>query len=136
VLEHFTRGRIYEYIRNNPGVNYTTIKKSLELTNGTLTHHLNYLKGQDFIKFKNDGMYKRFYVKGIKIPDNGSKFNETQLKILGLITKRPGITQIEISKILKISDSTVSYNIKLLVNAGAVRIEKVWRSTKCYLRED
>jgi predicted transcriptional regulator len=44
VLDHFIRGQIYGYLVVHPGDNYTTIKQNLDLTNGTLTYHLDVLE--------------------------------------------------------------------------------------------
>ncbi|NIP33510.1 MAG: hypothetical protein GWN18_01105, partial [Thermoplasmata archaeon] len=44
VMDHFVRGRIYEFVCQNPGVNYSAIKEQFKLTNGTVTYHLSMLE--------------------------------------------------------------------------------------------
>ena len=49
-LDHKTRKMIYNLIVARPGVKYKFIKRTLELTHGTLRYHLNFLERNDKIK--------------------------------------------------------------------------------------
>jgi predicted transcriptional regulator len=125
VLDHFERGRIYEHIRKNPGDSYSSIRKTLGLKNGALAHHLRILEMHEYIESRRDGMYKRFYPKGMKVPIG--KHMSIQEQILGLIKDNPRITQKLMAEELSIDRSTVNYHVKILLAMGVIRSEKEGR---------
>jgi len=122
ILDHFERGRIYEHIRKTPGDSYSSIRKALGLKNGALAHHLRVLEAHEYIISRRDGMYRRFYPKGMKIPEGRHKSIQEQL--LEMIMANPKITQREIAEHMGIDRSTVNYHIKILMAMGVIRSEK------------
>ncbi len=125
VLNQFTRGRIYEHIRKNPGDHYNSIKQELELNNGALAYHLRTLERENYIKSMRDGIYKRFYPVGMKIPEKPKKrLSPVQKEILVTIKRNPGTTQKEISKGLNLSQQVVSYHVNLMIESQLLRTEK------------
>jgi DNA-binding MarR family transcriptional regulator len=134
VLDNFTRGRIYEHIRKNPGEHYTALKRVLELKSGTLTHHLRILEHEEYIKSTRDGMYKRFYPIGMKV-DHKKKSRTIQELILQEIAKNPRSTQQEIARNLGVDRSTVNYHINMMVGAGLIRSDKLGRSKRYYIQD-
>ena len=134
VLDNFTRGRIYEHIRKNPGEHYTALKRMLELTSGTLTHHLRILEKEDYIKSTRDGMYKRFYPIGMKV-NHKKKSHSIQELILQQIAKNPRSSQKEIARNLGVDRSTVNYHINMMVGAGIIRSDKLGRTKRYYIQE-
>jgi len=56
VLDHFIRGQIFGYIMANPGEHYNSIKQALDMTNGSLAHHLRTLERERFVKSKRFGL--------------------------------------------------------------------------------
>jgi DNA-binding MarR family transcriptional regulator/protocatechuate 3,4-dioxygenase beta subunit len=132
VMDHFVRGRIFEYISQNPGVNYSAIKKRFNLTNGTVTYHLSMLERQDFIRSKHDGIYKRYFRNG-----SGAKLSDVepmsvQLSIAKLVRERPGLTQKEIAKRVGSSKQLVSYHIRRMRDEGLLETRREGRSVKVY----
>jgi predicted transcriptional regulator len=132
VMDHFVRGRIYEFVCQNPGVNYSAIKEQFKLTNGTVTYHLSMLERQEFIRAKQDGIYKRYF------PNNGGPSPSDvepmslQLSIARAIRKRPGMTQKEISKHLRSSKQLVSYHIRRMKKDGQLETRRDGRSVRVY----
>ncbi|UCF07613.1 MAG: winged helix-turn-helix transcriptional regulator, partial [Thermoplasmata archaeon] len=125
VLDQFTRGRIYEHIRKNPGDHYNNIKQELGLNNGSLAYHLHTLERENYIKSKRDGIFKHFYPTGMKIPERPiMRLSELERDIMNAIRRNPGATQKDISKVLKISQQVVSYHVKLMSDAGLIRHEQ------------
>ena len=119
LLDHFVRGQIYGYIMSHPGEHYNHIKQKLDVTNGTLSHHLRALEFQGFIKSQRDGTYKRFYPTEMKIPrTKGIKLSDLQLGIVDAIRQSPGLSQKDIAKREGISQQSVSYNLSLLERMG------------------
>ncbi len=134
VLDNEIRGMIRGYIIANPGDNYNSIKRALDLNNGTLAHHLRVLERADVIQSKQDGMFKRFYPASMKIPrDNGGEISEIQRILLSKIAESPGINQKEIASLLGLSKGVVSYHVKMLLGKQLLRIEKRGRKTFCYV---
>jgi DNA-binding MarR family transcriptional regulator len=131
LLEHDTRNKIYEYINHNPGTHYRAVMNDLDLHMGTLTHHLNMLETQRYIKSYQDGMYRRVYPIDAKI-DMGLILTDVQKKILHAVQGNPGISQTGIAKMLGITRKIVHYHIKLLTDAGFVHVETVGRETNLH----
>jgi DNA-binding transcriptional ArsR family regulator len=137
VLDHFTRGQIYGYIKANPGENYNTIKESLELTNGTLSHHLKILETEDYIYSKRDGFYTRFYPKGLKLSIlDASQLNKLQKIIFSKVQETPGISQHEIVSTLGASQQVISYNLTKLVRDEILTIDKRGREKIYFINKN
>jgi DNA-binding MarR family transcriptional regulator len=136
VLDHFVRGQIYGYVLANPGEHYNAIKLALNLTNGSLAHHLKTLERELFVKSKRFGLYRRFYPMHMKIPEDGFFTpNEIQKTIVDLIRATPAITQKEIAGRLGLTPPTVNYHVGILSEHGAIRVERAGRKTHCFVVE-
>jgi predicted transcriptional regulator len=134
VLDHFIRGQIYGYILANPGEHYNAIKQALNLTNGSLAHHLKTLEREEFVKSRKFGLYRRFYPKSMRIPDDGDfQMNNIQKNIVTVIDKKPGITQKEIAQAMNVTPPTVNYHIGILASAKMIRVVREGRSTHCFV---
>ncbi|MEW5759200.1 MAG: winged helix-turn-helix transcriptional regulator [Candidatus Thermoplasmatota archaeon] len=137
ILDHFLRGEIYGYIKANPGEHYSSIRRALGLTNGTLAYHIRTLEREKFIKSQSDGWLKRFYPFEMKIPqDIEIKLNKAQEIIVNIIRQRPGITQKEIAEQIGLSTATVNYHINALVLSRFVKLKRKGRETHCYIIEE
>ncbi len=133
-LDHFVRGQVFEYIKLNPGVHYTSIKNHIGINNGAVTYHLQTLERQGFIKSKRAGRLKRFYPIGVKIDqENSIQLSELQTSIIDVIRQMPGITQKEIAEMLNTSHQVVGYNINQLAHNKIIRTEKEGRKVRYYL---
>ncbi|MEW5759271.1 MAG: winged helix-turn-helix transcriptional regulator [Candidatus Thermoplasmatota archaeon] len=111
-LDQYNRGRIYTYIKSNPGAHYSRIKKELNLKNGTLVYHLAFLEKMDIIKSCRDGFYRRYYSFDDKIT-NG-RLTEIQEEIIKALKENPRALQKDIALKLGISRRVVSYHMKKL----------------------
>lgn len=80
--------------------------------------------------------YRAFYPTGMKFPEEEKyRLTELQASILKIIKENEGITQKEIASKLKEKKQKINYNIKVLRQAGKVRVRKKGRITQCYLTE-
>ena len=138
ILDHFTRGRVYEYIRNHPGVHYSEIKRELKLNNGNLTYHLHTLEREALIKSRTRGRFKVFYPMDVKIPqDMEPEISSIRKEILDIIREHPGISQKELGLLLPSKKQrTISYHIKNMSREGVIKLEKDGRETRCYITEE
>lgn len=136
VLDHFVRGQIYGYIMSHPGRNYNAIRNDLNITNGTLSHHLRTLEVQGFIKSRRDGVNTRFYPIDMKIPqEKGTRLSDLQMRIIELISKEEGMTQVDIAGRLDVSQQCISYNLKYMKREGIIGIERIGRIRRYFLMD-
>ena len=134
VLDHFVRGQIYGYILANPGEHYNAIKHALGLTNGSLAHHLRTLEREEFVKSRKFGLYRRFYPKHMRIPEDGDfRMNNIQSNIVDFIDENPGISQKEIAQAMNVTPPTVNYHIGILASAKMIRVVREGRRTNCFI---
>ena len=132
MMDHFVRGRIYEHICNNPGVNYSAIKERFNLTNGTVTYHLSMLERQEFIRSRHDGIYKRYFKAGLAAGVMDESPMSLQRAILKLVTERPGLTQKDIARGLGTSKQLVSYYVRNMREERLVETHRSGRHVRVY----
>jgi len=134
LLRHAVRSRIYEYVKENPGQHYRAILTHLELTMGVLTYHLNRLEKGEYLKSRQDGMYRRFYVTGRKT-EVRFFLTDIQESILATIRENQGISQSKIAEGIGVTRKVVNYHVKILDQAGLIYMEDRGRETACFAPE-
>jgi predicted transcriptional regulator len=132
LLNNAIRNRIYQHIKENPGKHYRAILKDLDLPMGVLTYHINRLEKAQYLNSRQDGMYRRFYVKG---PKTDMKFllSDVQKSILNVIKENRGISQTKIADRIGVSRKVVNYHVNILRQAGFIMVESNGRETACYI---
>ncbi len=121
-LDHFTRGRIFGYLQANPGANYTMIRESLRLSNGTAAYHLWVLERLGFVRSVSKGRMKQFYPQGVSLSKGSLILTRLQYSILDLLEAEGPLTQSEIAKSLEMSRQRSHYNVKVLRSLGLVQM--------------
>ncbi len=134
VLDHFLRGRIYEYVKVNPGVNFSQILRYFDLNNGTLTYHLNVLEREKYVKSIRDGVYRRYYLTGTHVDEE--HLSDVKHRILKVVHDFPGISQSNIAKLIGASRRLVNYHIKALEGQEVIEITREGRNSHVYLRKE
>jgi DNA-binding MarR family transcriptional regulator len=134
LLQHQVRATIYNHVMNNPGVHYRGIMNDLNLQMGVLTHHLNMLEQEKYVKSLQDGMYRRFYPINAPV-QTGLVLTDVQKRILEAIKKTPGISQSALSRNLGYTKKVVYYHVKILSNAGFIHVEASGRESQCFYIE-
>ena len=134
LLKHAVRKRIHEHVKDNPGAHYRAILDDLELSMGVLTYHLNRLEKGEYLKSRQDGMYRRFYVTGRKTE---VKFflSAIQESIVATIRENQGISQSRIAEAIGVTRKVVNYHVRILDQAGLIYMEERGRETACFSRE-
>lgn len=134
MLKNAVRKRIFDYIIENPGMHYRGILKELDLPMGVLTYHLNRLEKAQYIRSRQDGMYRRFYTKG---PRTEMRFflSDIQESILSVIKENQGISQSKIAEKIQVSRKVVNYHVNILDQAGLIFVESHGRECACYSGE-
>jgi len=123
ILFQTNRHDIYRYLSNNPGVNYSRIKKELNLGTGTLVYHLNVLEKEGFIHSKKGDSRKIFFLK-----DFSGGFNRIEKLPISLLQKRiidylknhGSASMRDIENALSLKQPSVSYNLRRLMDRGLV----------------
>jgi len=77
VLTNSTRIGIYEFIKDNPGVQFRGISSQLGLSIGLAQFHLGVLTKAGLVSFFRDGKYKRFF--------ESKRFSKKQMKLISLL---------------------------------------------------
>jgi DNA-binding MarR family transcriptional regulator len=130
LMDHETRKRIVEFIRENPGAYYTQIIGDLDLPHGVLTHHINMLESQEVIFSKQDRQYRRFYIDGMY--GSGPLILGTQKAVLDEIRRHPGWSQSRIARKLDISRMVVSYHVNELERMSMISVSRDGRETQLF----
>jgi len=118
LMDHETRQRIVDYLRNNPGAYYSQMRKDMGLAHGVLTHHLNMLEQQELLFSKQDRSYRRFYLDGMH--RKGPIVVGKQKDVLDMVRRYPGSSQSEIGRRLDMGRMIVSYHINQLEELGLI----------------
>ncbi len=131
-LELDTRKRIYEQIKESPGIHFRELERRLKLVVGSLQYHLQYLEKKNMIVASNDGDYVRYFA----IDKN---LNKKEKKILSLLRRsgcrhiliqllnNPDLNNKDLSLAVGLSPSTISWNLNKLVEAGVIERKKTGR---------
>jgi predicted transcriptional regulator/PKD repeat protein len=136
VLDQFTRGKIYGYILANPGENYNSVQKALDMPNGSFAYHLQVLEREEFVRSGREGTRRYLYPYEMRIPSTQGTLKRSQLLILEKIRDTPGISQKDIASFLGVSQSTVNYHIKELLGLGIIRTERRGMRLRYFLNAD
>jgi len=136
LLDHYSRGRVYQFIELNPGEHFNAVRKALDLNIGTATYHLDVLERSGIIRSRLDGIYKRFYPANMPIPPlNGNGVSEVQQRVLTVIKESPGISQKEIAALFGIRQSTLNYQVTKLEEKGLVKAQRKGRKVQYFAND-
>jgi predicted transcriptional regulator len=132
VLNQFTRGEIFGFIKANPGASLTAVRENLGLSNGVAAYHLRVLLREEYVVARREGGYKRFYPRDMRVPRKRVHFTRLQIDVVEKVRMHPGVTQSSLARLLEESKQVVSYNLKVLVAAGVVRVERDGARMLCF----
>ncbi len=127
-IELEPRKKIYESIRENPGAHLRQLDRMLEIPLGTIRYHLRVLDKRSLIVSRKEGKYKRFYVRGDIDSSDKDRLaalrKELPRTIILFLMEYPGCTHKEISEVIDVAPSTLSYHLKNLREKNMVTYEK------------
>lgn len=129
-----TRKRIYELIRDSPGVHLRELERRLDLVMGSLQYHLQYLEKNNLISQFKDEEYVRYFVKERELSRSEREiFYFLRRKgcrhILMNLLREPGMSNKELAAAVDLSPSTVSWNLNKLVKAGIIEKDRAGRTS-------
>jgi predicted transcriptional regulator len=131
-LNNARRKMIYERVQQNPGIHFSALMKDLDLKPGVASYHINRLEKMELIKSYQDGMYRRFYLFEDKV-ETKIMLSDLQKMILITVKDEPGISQVDISRMIGRSKMVINYHVRFLRDLGILIMEREGRKTHCYL---
>lgn len=131
-LNNVRRSMILERIRQMPGIYFSALMKDLDLKPGVASYHINKLEKAEQIKSFQDGMYRRFYLYDEKV-EMKIMLSDLQKIIVHTINEEPGISQMDISRLIGKSKVVINYHIRFLRDLNLLVLERDGRETHCFL---
>jgi len=117
-LDHFLRGRMYDYIESNPGVTYSAIRDRFALSNGTTTYHLAVLDILGYVKSSFSGARKCYFPIDFVGKESERTLTDLQGRILGVLRAHDEAAPSEVARTVGISRQRASYNLRKMVEYG------------------
>ena len=127
------RRRIFDMIRQQPGLHVRELSRRLDLLPSLVDYHLKALKKNDLVYFNMEEGYKRYYISENYRSNSYKKLSSRQreilnilrqevpLRIVMIILDNPNSTHSEILSAVDVSASTLSYHLKKLVKARVLK---------------
>ncbi|MGA1873180.1 MAG: winged helix-turn-helix transcriptional regulator [Thermoplasmatota archaeon] len=131
-INNARRKLIYERIHQNPGIHFSALMKDLDLKPGVASYHINRLEKAELIKSYQDGMYRRFYLYEEKV-EMRIMLSDLQKIIVNTVNEEPGISQVDISRMVGKSKVVINYHVRFLRDLGLLILEREGRETHCFL---
>jgi len=131
-LELASRRAIYQQIADNPGVHFRALLDELDYAQGTLQYQIRWLADEGLIEVSDDGKYTRYYP-AAKFDENDQAVmnalrREYSRRILAHLLADGPLSTTELSDRLDKAQSTVSWHLSNLAEAGLVTKERDGRS--------
>lgn len=141
VLDSPTRSEIFQFIKENPGVHFREIQRSLSITRGTLDYHIHVMEEKGLLRTMQQRGKKHYFVTGSRYGAEEEIFitalrNDSLKKIITCVQAEPGAHLKEIAEDVGLSRVTVHMDLKYLVELGIVQKEKDGRSLVYALSKD
>lgn len=116
--------RVYDYILTHPGIHLRKISRELNLAIGDVQYHLHRLERSGIIASKRRGIYRFFYPSTLFGEHQsdllGLLWQETPREILLNLIEIPDLSQEELARVAGLSQPTISWHMKRLVDLGIV----------------
>ena len=131
------RTAIYEKINQDPGIYYSKILKELHQKNGTVIYHLRVLENEGLIRSKKIFGKRCYFPKGAAFNHQSTDqhLSSTQRTIVNHLRLHGNKTPSDLQKELSLPDSTLGYNLKVLLEKGIVVSEKNKKHTNYSLSQ-
>ena len=115
-------------IKNNPGIRFRELMKSVEITNGIMSYYIKKLEKNRIITIERTSGVLRLFSETIETSDmNILKFLRisTPKKIMVLLIEEDSLTFKQITERIQMSPSTTSFYLAKLIHAEILSISEV-----------
>ncbi|MDD5142362.1 winged helix-turn-helix transcriptional regulator [Methanoregula sp.] len=135
ILQNDTREKIYQCIRENPGIFFNAITRKTGIRPGTLRYHLIMLHTENKVSILASEGHARYFENSDHFSDaekNILKFiqNKKDCQILTQLMKTPELNRKELGNKLGISGLMITWYTKRLNDAGLISLEKVGKKAR------
>ena len=111
-------GRIYQYIKDQPGINLSSIKAELRIGYGTVVYHLSVLERERYLRSAAEGRKKLFWVKRDFPGIEALGLTDTQRQILEALEKFGPLSRNQLRERTGLVRTTLNSNVKRLLEMG------------------
>ena len=129
-MKNMTREqKIILEIKNNPGIRFRELMKSMKITNGVMSYYIQKLEKTGIVNTERTSGVLRLFSESIEISDmNMIKFLRisTPKKIIVVLLEKDLLTFKQITEKIQMSPSTTSFYLTKLVNTGILSISNVF----------
>lgn len=133
-LELANRKRIFEAVRQNPGVHFRELQRLTSMPIGVLSYHLNCLTDGGLLTVDKQESFTRYFPGGQFERDKQQMLaalrQEIPRGIILFLLMNPGATHGEVLQSFTISGGTLSYHIKKLVSRDLIKVDKAGRESR------
>jgi predicted transcriptional regulator len=140
LLNQTTRMKIYNLVRDNPGIHFRAICSSLNISIGVAQYHLDILTKAGFISVYTDGMYKRYFPSKTFTADDMKIISllrhNTIRSILFLLSKNTQMTHKELASKIGITSQALTWQMNRLKKTGLINISQEGMSRKYSLNPE
>lgn len=123
-LELEARKLTFETVKDNPGIHLREIDRIAGIPLGTIRYHLRVLEKKKLITVRKEGKYMRYYAKGEIDRSDKDRLavlrKELPRTIILFLMEYPDSSHKEITEVLDVAPSTISYHMKRLIKDGMV----------------
>jgi predicted transcriptional regulator len=123
VLKLATRKKIYDTIREQPGICIRELERTLEMAMGELTYHLPILLKSGVIEEEKDKYFRRFYLSDFSKRDRliiSLLRRDVVKRVVPILLNHQKISNKILREELKISKSTAHWHLERLINIGLI----------------
>ena len=112
-------------IDENPGIRYRELMRMIKFPNGVLSYHIDKLEKMDLVNVERKSRITRFFPRNISndiIAILGNLRSQTSYEIIKLLYDKGPITQQEIIQYTRKAASTISWQMKKLLDENIICI--------------
>ncbi len=131
-----TRGQIYRFIEEVPGVSFGEARKKLVLGSGTMVYHLSVLQREGYIRSSVRGRQKLFWVKTDFPGISNASLSGLQKEIISLLEQEGELSRPELIEKTGVPRSTLHDNVNSLRKRGLVHEEERNGKKVCSLEKE
>ncbi len=136
IKQQNVRGRIYQYVKDNPGVNFSAVRSEVNIGTGTTVYHLSVLQREGYLRSTTSGNHKLFWMKADFPGLSEAALTDIQRTILDTLEAGGAMFRSELQEKTAIPMTTLHSNLNVLEKAGLLRQEKRDGKNFCSLVEE
>ena len=128
IREQTIRGMIYQHIKENPGVHYSSIQKTVGVANGTLCYHLDVLQKLRYVRCADMKGKKVYWSSDLVFPDKKRYprdsyplLNENQRRIVSALLSGADLSVKELLELTNLPRSTLNNTLQNMKLFGMIR---------------